>query len=260
MRNCSKYIVALACFTLIGCATNNTLGYDSWPTFQHYTPPEESGLVGLRPYPNRSDVCRIIGENDLTRSLLRDGFVLIGCPKHEHGAIKNIINSGAKVVFHAMHWSVFRIPNPTQDEGQSSEDKSRLPKSAAQLHELISNKTVVNWSEFHGTQIEYHDAQGDAWLVYPGNAHVLHGQWKVDFISDRLHICYRYYTSGINPATGVAGYDWECSPWSGDPTDTSFHYYDGDLFELYHRTSFPGSQELRQRKTLNELLALFGLQ
>ncbi len=63
------------------------LDFGPEPTTTDYTPPEQSGLVAVRPYPNPGDVCQVIGENDVTRDLLDDASLLIGCPKHESGAI-----------------------------------------------------------------------------------------------------------------------------------------------------------------------------
>ena len=48
-----------------------------------YSPPEDSCLHSVRPYPNTDDVCQIIGENDLTVEHLDDAALLIGCPYHE---------------------------------------------------------------------------------------------------------------------------------------------------------------------------------
>ena len=99
----------LAACTPISDGTD-VLGYGPEPTLFRYTPPEDSGLIGVRPYPSPQDVCMVIGENDATRELLDDAALLIGCPKHEFGAIADRVGEGALVVGHAKHWSLFSLP------------------------------------------------------------------------------------------------------------------------------------------------------
>lgn len=60
-----------------------------------YAPPEDSGLIAVRPYPNADDVCQVIGENALTYRYLDHTMTLIGCPVHEIGAIEERISEGA---------------------------------------------------------------------------------------------------------------------------------------------------------------------
>lgn len=60
-----------------------------------YTPPEDSGLIAVRPYPDMDDVCQVIGENDLTNRYLEHTTTLIGCPVHEIGAIQDRLQEGA---------------------------------------------------------------------------------------------------------------------------------------------------------------------
>jgi len=80
------------------------------PTRYDYTPPAESGLIGLRAYPAPADVCMVMGENDVTRAHLDDAALLIGCPKHEQGAIGDRWAEGARIVGHARHWTLMRVP------------------------------------------------------------------------------------------------------------------------------------------------------
>ncbi|WP_420862394.1 hypothetical protein [Algirhabdus cladophorae] len=75
-----------------------------------YTPPEASGLVGVRPYPAEADVCQVIGENDLTIDYLDHTALLIGCPKHEVGAIADRRAEGGVAVDQIGDWVLFSIP------------------------------------------------------------------------------------------------------------------------------------------------------
>jgi len=102
------FVPATLALTLIaGCAT---LDYGPEPTTQAYTEPSASGLFAVRPYPNADDVCQVIGENDLTRDLLDDSAILIGCPKHEKGAIMQRVGEGGTIAAHAKHWTLISVP------------------------------------------------------------------------------------------------------------------------------------------------------
>lgn len=90
--------------------TNEGMDLGPEPTLFEYTEPEQSGLVSGRAYPNPEDVCRVIGENDLTRGYLDDSQLLIGCPKHERGAIADRLQEGARIVGSAAHWTLLHAP------------------------------------------------------------------------------------------------------------------------------------------------------
>ncbi|MEO1536393.1 MAG: hypothetical protein AAFR73_01580 [Pseudomonadota bacterium] len=75
-----------------------------------YTPPEASGLVGVRPYPIAADVCQVIGENDLTRDFLDDNALLVGCPRHETGAIADRQREGGVIVGQQGSWVLLNVP------------------------------------------------------------------------------------------------------------------------------------------------------
>ncbi|MFL4469718.1 hypothetical protein ACERZ8_07490 [Tateyamaria armeniaca] len=104
--------VFLGAFSLYACAPEPALdlGYGPEPTTSRYTDPSESGLVAVRPFPGPDDVCVVVGENDLTREFLDDSATLIGCPKHETGAIADRAAQGARVVAHARHWTLLSVP------------------------------------------------------------------------------------------------------------------------------------------------------
>ena len=86
------------------------LGYTAEHTIQYYTRPESSQLSAIRPYPNNDDVCMTLQTNNITRKLVSANAVLIGCPKHEKGAISARLREGATIVDHAQHWSVLSAP------------------------------------------------------------------------------------------------------------------------------------------------------
>ena len=74
------------------------------------TAPAQSGLVAVRPYPLPSDVCQVIGENDLTNRYLDDTAILVGCPKDEGRAIQDRLTEGGQIVGQAKHWTLISIP------------------------------------------------------------------------------------------------------------------------------------------------------
>lgn len=76
-----------------------------------YSPPEESGLVAVRPFPAEDDVCRVIGENDLTSQYLDDSATLVGCPKSEAGAIADREAEGGRQVGVVGAWVLLSVPN-----------------------------------------------------------------------------------------------------------------------------------------------------
>lgn len=75
-----------------------------------YSPPEASGLIALRPYPAPADVCQVVGESDATRAYLDHTALLIACPTHETGAIKDRERGGAERVGVAGRWTLLHIP------------------------------------------------------------------------------------------------------------------------------------------------------
>ena len=108
-------------------------GFSPEPTLSFYTRPELSKLNAIRPYPNDDDLCMTLHKNSVTRKLVSDNAMLIGCPKHEKGEISNRLREGATVIAHARHWSVLSVPNrgfdsntlPTTLEGTQSKPSAR---------------------------------------------------------------------------------------------------------------------------------------
>jgi hypothetical protein len=76
-----------------------------------YSPPEDSGVVGVRPFPAEGDVCQVIGENDLTNQFLDDSATLVGCPKTETGAIADREGDGGRKVGEVGEWVLLSVPN-----------------------------------------------------------------------------------------------------------------------------------------------------
>lgn len=93
----------LAMFGLLaGCAEPEPVAY---------TPPSASGLVSGRPFPGPLDVCKVIGENDLTREFLDDSATLIGCPPGETGAIRDRQREGGRIVGQQGDWLLLSVPD-----------------------------------------------------------------------------------------------------------------------------------------------------
>ena len=256
------YLRLFACIIfafLLGCQPTTELEFDSEPKTTKYTTPETSRLIGIRPYPGPADVCQVIGKNYVTRDLMNNEGTLIGCPKHERGAIGDRMSEGAAIVAHAKHWTLLQVPprQPISSGKKPKDELVKLQQEQNRLRQFFSDKTSVSWDSLHGTQLEYHDTKGGAWLVYPGNKTVLPGEWKVELAEDKLSLCYRYFTNGKNPATGVLGIEWECSPVASRSSDPDNKYYDGDIFRLFQRKLFPDSPILRRKSTLPELMDLF---
>ena len=168
--------------------------YTHQPTTHRYTDAIDSGLRILKPYPNPDDVCALVDKASLPSELAAKYGQLIACPKHEKGALGDRIREGAIVVAHARHWTVLRVSKTPKPKKKTADNQSQK----------IGNTTSISHDAFHGTQIEYRDPQVGAWLVYPNNRSVLLGWWKLD---DDQRLCHKYFSSGINPATGVVGYE-----------------------------------------------------
>lgn len=63
---------------------------------------------------------------------------------------------------------------------------------------------------------------------------------------------------GINPATGVVGYDWECA---GRPyrhvSSQNYQIFEGDPFKLHKRKGSTPSGDLKLRICKDEIQSLF---
>ncbi|MCL6285407.1 hypothetical protein M3P21_17905 [Ruegeria sp. 2012CJ41-6] len=95
---------ALLIATLAGCDTTPSAGTPS------YGPPEASGLVTARPYPDEGGTCQVIGENALTVEYLGDASVLVGCPVVETVAVEEVLSEGATQVETVGEWVLLMVP------------------------------------------------------------------------------------------------------------------------------------------------------
>jgi hypothetical protein len=146
-----------------------------------YTPPEDSGLVSIRPYPETNDVCQVLGESTATEEYLDHSAILIGCPNNEVGAIRGRQSEGAKIVGRVNSWTLLQTPE-------------RQSQSNAEV--TYGGYTVVYYEPQHGTQVEYYGKNGTSFLWYPGNTRIVSGGWRVDAHSNRQsNMCHRYQTN-----------------------------------------------------------------
>ncbi|SDR19062.1 hypothetical protein [Pseudovibrio sp. Tun.PSC04-5.I4] len=76
--------------------------------------------------------------------------------------------------------------------------------------DVLGGTTVKDWSQGHGTQFEYLGKNGRAYLVYPGNTHVLPGHWAIVQTGRDAEVCFRYPTNSYNPVTSESGGRWKC--------------------------------------------------
>lgn len=200
-----SFRIVLAATLLTGCSSS-------------HTPASHSDLQKGRPFPGPADVCQTIVQNPATLRLTSERHDLIACPNHERGAISDRISDGFYVVGSDGAWTLLQ---------QSPMSTAPIVPATRSGIEHLLGKTVVFYDEFHGTQVAYYAPNDIEYLWYPGNQTSLLGYWQIT----SQQICFQYPNSGINPATGVPGHEWECSPlqdFSSDIIET----VDGDIFSL----------------------------
>lgn len=182
------------------------------------------------PFPTDADVCQMVTGQGLS------GGSFIACPQHERGAISDRKREGAIEHSKAGRWVILRL--------------AAIPK-ASDLAETYQGFTLVTFDRSHGTQVEYFSAK-NVFLWYPGNTAIVHGNWKVSAKpAGQSEICFRYQTNSYNPATGVRGGNWECSPVRYNQVDIR-HRLEGDPFDL-RSGEVPFIFERRKRVTLRAL-------
>ncbi|MDG2404310.1 MAG: hypothetical protein P8M25_04965 [Paracoccaceae bacterium] len=209
----------------------------------NYTSPEDSGLVSIRPYPEFNDVCQILGESTATEEFQDYSSILIGCPNHEIGAIKDRQSEGAKIVSIVNSWTLLQIQEP---QNQSDADVT------------YGGYTVVYYEPQHGTQVEYHGKNRTSFLWYPENTGIVFGDWRVEGHSNRPStICYRYQTNSYNPVTKVRGGNWECRNIMSVQADIQNRIV-GDPFGLV-TGKVPFVLERHKKITLAELVRRAGI-
>jgi len=228
----NKFMSCLAVLVVSGC-----IGVQ-------YAEPDLSGLDVGAPFPNQDDVCVELIANQKTRDITDVSRGLIGCPEHEVGAISDRIDDGFVVVGKTGPWAVL-----APDNGGS---QSPITNDLGKSHGLTVNQTVLSFDDFHGTQVAYLSDDGREWLWYPGNQSALLGYWKTQTLGGKKQICFRYPNSSVNPATGVAGPKWECTPMARYAKRT-IERTPGDVFNL-SSGRLPKVLEKRRYYTLKELL------
>lgn len=221
MRTFQIFIFVVGLFIIAGC--NSTL----------YRSPESVGLMPSGGYPGAGHVCVSLVPNGVTRTLTDKANGLIGCPTHEARAIKQRRSEGFEIVGNIEGWTVL---------SQNQTTPSPFP-------DHLKNKTVLFFDSFHKTQLAYFNDNSQEWLWYPGNRSALLGYVQ---IRGKL-ICFSYPNSSINPATGVAGPDWECSPLARHKTRI-VESVSGDVFNL-SSGRIPFVLE-KKRYSISELRAL----
>ena len=101
----------------------------------------------------------------------------------------------------------------------------------------FADTTVRTWNEAHGTQIEYHSAHGETWLVYPGNRQSVRGRWEIRGPAGNPKMCYLYGKDTYNPVMYEPGGRWSCRT-AAMPL-TAKEVVDGDVLRLRGRGRFP---------------------
>lgn len=201
-----KKILLVSVIVLTGCTTR-------------YAPPSVSGLLTIAPFPNPGDVCEVVVANGATLRLTTERKKLIACPSHERGAISDRIRDGFNVVGPVGSWTLMQV--------NAGSTGPLLPPMMTRTEHLIE-QTVVFFDDFHGTQVAYYKSDGREYLWYPGNQRSLLGYWRT---TPDEQICFRYPDSSINPATGVAGPEWECNSLANHSARI-VEITEGDIFNL----------------------------
>lgn len=128
-----------------------------------------------------------------------------------------------------------------------------LPSSAqtigySETKGLVSGQTLMFYDRTFGTQVEYNAPDGSTHLLFPGNAVVVKGSWKLTRTDNPavFDMCFKYPTNSVNPATNQRGGSWECRP-AGFYLGDSEEIMTGDVLGLSSRTEVPFV--LARRKT-----------
>ena len=135
-----------------------------------------------------------------------------------------------------------------------------LASGGAIAEPAIIGKTNMTSDPGHGTQVEYLQAGGGAFLWYPGNKVVLPGHWKMvaGTSAQPAQICFRYGPNTYNPVTHVYGDVWECERVAVYAAVLA-EQAKGDVFGLAHRSTVPFVLQ-RGQSTLEQLAQQAGVQ
>jgi hypothetical protein len=112
--------------------------------------------------------------------------------------------------------------------------RSKVANSGPLLTAYVSGKTIWDHSDpqkgGHGSQIEYHAADGRSFLWYPGNQRPVQGRWKVEQGQSGVPLlCYQYGANTYNPVLGTRGGAWKCERQNWVSLGDAF---EGDPFRL----------------------------
>jgi hypothetical protein len=124
-------------------------------------------------------------------------------------------------------------------------------ESVSEARQLFANKTIMTFDSSHGTQVEYLDPGGAAFLWYPGNSVIVPSEWRIAAAETDAIICFRYGSNTYNPATRQAGGNWECRSASRQAA-RAVERTNGDPFGLARRRAVPYVLS-RERATMAEL-------
>lgn len=105
-----------------------------------------------------------------------------------------------------------------------------LTKEAG-INQYLSGYTVLSHSKSHGSQVEYTDNVGKAYLWYPKNRTVVEGKWRTEARSKADELCFKYPKSSINRVTNKRGGSWECR-WAVIKLADDVQRVKGDPFNL----------------------------
>jgi hypothetical protein len=100
--------------------------------------------------------------------------------------------------------------------------------------DLKPDTTTLYYENQHGYQVSYKGRNGDTYLWYPGNNVIVRGQWESR--AQGKIICFRHFTRGRNPVTGIVGTEWWCT--STENYEPSA-FIAGDVFGLSRRKAVP---------------------
>ncbi|WP_170327838.1 hypothetical protein [Ruegeria arenilitoris] len=99
-----------------------------------------------------------------------------------------------------------RFPQGQLDTGYLNQ----ISSSTARARYYLAGNTARSFSPGHGTQIEYTDTNGNAFLWYPGNSRIVVGKWRTQNRQGNVEVCFLYPQDTLNPVTQEVGGNWEC--------------------------------------------------
>jgi hypothetical protein len=121
-----------------------------------------------------------------------------------------------------------------------------------QARSHLSNGTQMTFGPGHGTQVEFMQQDGAAFLFYPGNTRIVPGQWKLEQLAGgSVALCFKYGANTYNPVTRQSGAGWDCEDiarYKAGVVDSA----GGDVLGLARQTSVPFALP-RERTTITRL-------